>query len=306
MQVFIEVPGCSEAAMTTKETKRLQSSVTAMYGPPGSLKSSFALSWPKKIAFYDFDFGVHRAWGMKQVTERTDIGMYDAKWEYFGEPNVVLVRRQPLPHRSFTHRYAKLEGYIEYWATMINQLIKDCQDESIRTIIFDTGTIEWSICCDAYLQELQEENEQKKQPLRKQLQQIEYGEPNRRQKQIYDMVKSSGKDLIMVHHETDEYAPYLVNGVVQKDEGGRPVSIQTGKKIPDGFRQTLKICDWELYTPSVEVKGYYCAVIKKSAMGLDLIDMELGGISGKGTEKEITTFPTYQGLVDILTTFGRL
>lgn len=289
--------------MTTKTApaKTLIPAVTAMYGPPGSMKSSIVLSWPKRIALYDFDFGIHRAWGMKQVNGDHNGG----EWEYFGEPNVVLVRRQKLPHRSFTERYAKLEGYIEYWGTMINQLLKDCEDDSIRTIIFDTGTIEWSICCDAYLQELQEDVKSGQQ-MRKQLQQIEYGEPNRRQKQIYDMVKSSGKDLIMVHHETDEYVPYIINGVVQTDEQGRPASRQTGNKIPDGFKQTLKICDWELYSPPKETKGYYCTVIKKSAMGIDLIDLELGGIKGKGTDKEITTFPTYQALVDILVTFGRL
>ncbi len=140
------------------------------------------------------------------------------------------------------------------------------------------------------------------QAIRKQLQQIEYGEPNRRQKQIYDMVKSSGKDLIMVHHETDEYVPYLINGVQQTDEQGRPASIQTGKKVPDGFKQTLKICDWEMYTPSKESKGYYCAVIKKSAMGIDLIDLELGGVSGKGDVK----FPSYQTLIDMVVGLGRL
>lgn len=291
--------------MTTQTHRTLQPAVTEMHGPPGSMKSSIALSWPKKIAFYDFDFGVHRAWGMKQVGEISGLGVNESVWEYNGEPDSVLVRRQKLPHRSFTERYAKLEGYIEYWGTMINQLLRDCEDESIRTIIFDTGTIEWSICCDAYLQELQEENVIKHQALRKQLQQIEYGEPNRRQKQIYDMVKSAGKDFIMVHHETDEYVPYVVNGVMQKDEQGRPVSIQTGNKVPDGFKQTLKICDWELYTPSKESKGYYCAIIKKSAMGIDLINMELGGVSKIG-DIETTTFPTYQGLVERLVFLGRL
>jgi hypothetical protein len=274
--------------MTTTEVN-IAPGITNIYGPSGSMKSSMALTWPKPMAIWDFDLGIHRAWGVKQR---------DQKWLYQGEADLIDVKRPPLPKRSFTQRYAELIGFSEFWNDFITGLTVACEDDSIQTIVIDTGTVEWNICCDAYLQELQQENKAHNQGLRKQLQQIEYGEPNKRERQVLEQIKSYQKHCVLIHHETQEYEVYKIAGVVQKDEMGRPVSNPTGNMVPDGFRHLKPQLDWELYVHETE-KGsnHIRATIQKSSLGIDLIGVDMGG-DGRN--------PTYQDFMQILIAMDRL
>jgi hypothetical protein len=44
-------------------------SITTIYGEPGTIKSSIAITWPTPIAFYDLELGGHRAWGFQAMVD---------------------------------------------------------------------------------------------------------------------------------------------------------------------------------------------------------------------------------------------
>lgn len=260
-----------------------------LYGPPGSTKSSIAASFPKPMTYYDFDRGLHRAWGVKmQVTDQGTSVTYN------GQPDLITVRYPQVPARSLTTRYVKLDGWRKAWSDFVKQFVEDCENKAIKTIVWDTATVEWSLCTDCYLEELQGTNS-----TRKQLQQIEYREPNSRQNSMLQAVQSYRKNLILVHHETDEYAPVTMGGRVVVDDDGNPKSAPTGRKVPDGFRYTVGKCDWVFYTKveTREVNGQKQAVAtaecQKSALGLDLLGQKLDWF-------------TYASLEQALQVLGRL
>lgn len=236
-------------------------SITTIFGDPATTKSSLAITWPRPIAFYNLEGGAHRAW---QYQEGIDDG-------------TITERLFTLPHRSMTERYEKLSGYIEAWraltATMEIDLAK------FATIVWDTGTVVWAIDRDAYLQQIQIEK-----PARKQLQQMEYAEPNRRITELFNLARAFQTNLIITHHETDEYTQIKDPlGQTIMDENNSPVSVTTGKRVPEGFKHTVGLSDWVLRTaikndvPSVRVE--------KSGYGLHL--------RGRNIE-----WPTYTKLVE--------
>ncbi len=245
--------------------------VTTLWGPPGSTKSSIALTYPTTIAFYDFEYGGERAWQFKKMVE---------------EGSVVIRRFSP-PSKSLIVRETKMEGYLETWDQFVSQFEKDCADPEIFTIVLDTGTVVWALCRDAYLEQIQ-----KTSPNRVQLIQIEYGEPNRRMDGLYTLAKSYQKDLVVTHHESDEYVPMLDGqGRAMLDQNGVQKSMITGNKLPEGFRHSLGLSDWAIQTKMVDNKPV--GIVRKSAYGFDLLGKELN-------------IPTYNVLVKMLQNIGRV
>ena len=110
-------------------------------GQPGSMKTSYALTFPNKIAVYDWDMGVDRGY----------------QFESLESDGRVVVRDLARPLKSMTKRYAKLEGYTEAWAAFLSDLNEVLEDKDYSTIVFDTSTMLWKLCCDAVLQGIQEE-----------------------------------------------------------------------------------------------------------------------------------------------------
>lgn len=254
--------------------------VISIYGPPGSGKTSFALTWPKKIRIFDFDLGADRGW---QFDELIQTGQ-------------IIHSYNPLPSRSMTEGFEKLHGFIQAWSEFTKQFTQAVQDNTVKTIILDTGTNLWKLCCDAYLEELQDQSSREGKPLRKQLIQVEYGRPNTRMKLLFDTAKSYQKDLIVVHHETEEYVPVTVGGKPLLDENGQPKSAPTGNKIPDGFKYVTGMAGWSIKTSQrrSEINGtlktVVVAKIEKSAKGLTLI----------GEEIIMPTYEKLEALVKIL------
>jgi len=254
--------------------------LTVLYGPPGSGKSSMAITWPPKVVFFDFDLGFDRA-------HKSD--------ELLASGNVVYHKIE-IPARSFTTRYEKLVGYKAAWIDFTTKFVEACEDEEVGSIVVDTCTMEWSLNRDAYLEELQEQN-----PNRKQLLQREYGEPNSRQKIAVAAAKSYGKHLVWVHHETDMYDILTIGGQVQLDSNNDPKRIPTGEKTPDGFRYSLGLADWVLHSrlqfdrksmqngQKPEAKVF--AMIEKSARGLHLLGEEIGSFTFKSLETLIKLGP---------------
>lgn len=234
--------------------------IYGFYGRPGTLKTSIALSFPGKIKMYDFDLGAHRGWEFKKSLESGQL----------------IHKEMPLPVKSITKRSSLVEGCSEMWEQFIRDYTESMENPEIKTVIIDTATNEWTLCADAYLQELQRFN-----PTRKQLIQIEFREPNQRQKMLFSAPRVYKKKLVLVMHETDERVPLMYNGQPVLDQNGQQQTTMTGRKIPDGFRQTIGLADWIFYTDveerveGKEKKQVPSVTIEKSAAGIDLVGMKL-------------------------------
>ena len=233
----------------------MHQSVTTIYGEPATIKSSLTLTWPTPIAFYDLEHGGHRAWG----------------WAGMVESGQVTVRTFDVPHKSMTQRYEKLSGYMKCWKDLTDSMESDL--DKFATVVWDTGTVVWALDRDCMMEEIQQIT-----PQRKQLQQIEYGEPNRRMTELLNLAKAFRTHLVITHHEADEYVQLLDPlGKAITDENNNPVSVTTGKKVPEGFKHTIGLSDWVLRTTMVSTgRGdtaltYPVATVEKSAYGLHML-----------------------------------
>ncbi len=228
----------------------MHSSITTITGEPGTIKSSIAITYPGPIAFYNLEGGGHRAWGYADAIARGDL----------------IERVFPLPAKSITERWAPLTGHLEVWKDITQQLEKDF--DQFPTVVLDTGTIMWALDRDAYLQELQITS-----PTRKQLLQIEFGEPNRRMNGIYNLARGFQKNLVVVHHETDEYMQVMdpMGKPIMND--GTPLSVTTGRKVPEGFKHTIALSDWVLHTELRDNVPWM--TVEKSGYGLQMRGKEI-------------------------------
>lgn len=227
-------------------------SITTIYGEPGSIKSSLAITWPPPIVFYNLEGGGRRAW----------------KYQEGIDSSLITERTFLLPHRSMTNRYEKLTGYMEIWAALTGTMEYDLAN--FNTVIWDTGTVVWAIDRDAWLQDIQQQH-----PTRKQLQVIEYGEPNRRITELFNLARAFQTNLVITHHETDEYVPLLDPlGRPIVDENNNPMSVATGKKLPEGFKHTIGLSDWVLRT-TLSTNGIPKVRVEKSGYGLHMRGREI-------------------------------
>lgn len=262
--------------------------IVSFYGAPGTLKSSMALTWPKPLVMYDFEVGAHRAWKLKQS---------NGAWLYDGQPDQVIVRRYKFPERSITSRQDRLSGWIQAWKNFTLDFYKDLQDPNVKSIVWDTATMEWSSCCDCYLEELQGQK-----PDKKSLGVFEYREPNSRQTTLLASPTIYGKHLVMVSHETDEYVPITFGGKPLLDDNGQPKTTTSGVKIPDGFKYTKSKADWQFKATTKTVKTTKegerdttvpSITIEKSGLGIDLVGLEINWFE-------------YSKLIQMLTQLGRI
>lgn len=238
---------------------KLTPGVVGLYGPPGTLKSTIAAGWIGPVDFKDLEYGSSRIW---------------KRGEMLGSGH-LRIEEMGFPTRSVTTRHEQLEGYTAAWAEFMLKHRNACADRESRTVVEDTATRVWKLIQDGFLEEKQKEAVASNKPSRKSLLQIEFGEPNSRMDSVFNEPGQHHKWLIMVMHDTDEYAPVLVGGrPVMDPDTGRPLSAPTGKKIPDGYRHTRGLCHWIFrtyldkdrdgaLTPMVE--------IEKSAAGIDLV-----------------------------------
>ena len=252
--------------------------IWSLYGEPSTMKSSYALTFPGKIAYYDWDLGLHgRAFEFEEL-------------EASGH---VVVRDMQHPMKNMMERHATLEGYYEAWDAFYKDYIKVLSDDEYQTIVFDTASTLWALCRDAYLQMLQQETIKAKKPMRRQLLQIEYATPNQWMAQIIGQAKPSGKNLVILHHSTAEYAPLIQeNGKAIVDENGQPRSFDTGKKVADGWGKTSAKCDWILRCRS-EGEG-------SDTTGWVTVEKPAGNIKMLGQEMEWFTYSKFHKFKDMM------
>jgi hypothetical protein len=232
--------------------------ITVLYGKPGTRKTTIAATWPGKVVVFDFDLGSHRGYGMAEKVLR-------------GE---VVIERMPIPSKSLTQRSPMLSGYRELWQVFTDKFVAACESSEVNTVVLDTATLEWALLTGTVLQELQESGSVGRDGKpRQKLIQIEYGEPNRRQRELFNVPKIYQKHLVLTHHETDERDPIMdVSGRPLMDENNIPVSAPNGKKMPDGFKYTVGLADWVIRTTVDEKtpKG----LVEKSGDDLDMVGVE--------------------------------
>lgn len=158
------------------------------------------------------------------------------------------------------------ELFYQWAAKYVNHL----QTPEIATIVVDTATLMKQICDECYLQEMQERQletmdpithlDKDKKPLRVQLLQPEYREPNTRMRGILYQAKNHNKHLVLVHHARDEYKP-----MPQRD--GSIATGPTGKRERAGFATLGDSAD-------VIVRTYWDDRIGKPFCKVDLAEVK--------------------------------
>jgi hypothetical protein len=217
--------------------------VMSIWGPEKSQKSSLAYTGPKILRVYDFDMGYERAiWRFRDEEEAGRITCLSC----------------PTPVHISIKRNEPLKGFRELWAKFVQDYMESLQNPNIKSIVIDTATQCWSICIQAYLQELQE-NQLAILPrnpasgeviipqgfkMREQLQPIEYREPNNRMRAVEQAGKGFGKNLILTHYQSATYGKRMVEGQVE--------DYDTGEKELDGFKHTQNLSDIVLRTAYVD------------------------------------------------------
>jgi hypothetical protein len=232
----------------------MKPSVIVEFGPQNTLKTSIMLSIletkgfeDKILKVYDFDLGFDRAWNSDQL-------IADGR---------VVVETMFLPTRNLQRKDSTMVGFSEIWKDFTEGVMADFKDPKVGGVGWDTGTAVWALCRDAFLQEIQRGNAS-----RKQLQQIEYGEPNSRMNELFAASKANKTFLFSLHHETDEYVTLTMGGRPVLDEQGNAKTATSGVKLPDGFKATRDKADWVLYTSDRD--GTPVVEIKKTAEGWQL------------------------------------
>jgi len=253
----------------TNGTGTLDPGVVCIFGPPGTLKTSIGFTWPGKIKVFDTDLGAHRGWEYHKLIESQHID----------------ISRVTTPEKPFTSRYSPLIGYLEVWESLKREFFNVCDSSEYSALMIDTSTLVWRLVQDAYLQELQSTSKDE----RTRLQQWEFGKPNDGMRNLFDQAKIHHKWLILIHHESDEYEPKLIDGKPVMNSDGNPVSIPTGRKIPDGFKYTRGLSDW-IFRTRVDENGDILspkAKIIKSAKGIDLVGQDMDWFTFEMLEKHL-------------------
>lgn len=167
-------------------------------------KTTFALSAPKPLVIFDFEMGVQRV-ESKFIEEQDKI-------------TVITLIREALAVKG-----KRIAGALDFWKKIQEAFLKALEDETVKTIAFDTFSSVWEIRRMAYLAELKTRD-----PSRTTLSPFEYFIPNADMKTLLIQSRIHNKILIVTHHTRDIY-----------DAEGKP----TGEQEPDGFKATGDLVD---------------------------------------------------------------
>lgn len=189
--------------------------LVSVVGRRKTCKSTFAMSAPKPLVFFDLELGAHRVED-RYIKDKDKI-------EY-----IRLVKKQPLR--------AKVQGSVEdekYWQDFQKAYNKALEDPNVVSIALDPATQIWEAIRAAYLFDLK-----KKDPNRTSITQIEYATPNAWMRDILNQAVLHDKRLVLVHHTKEEYLK----------------GVPTGEEVADGFKYTGDIVDVEVWTTKKDGK----------------------------------------------------
>lgn len=254
-----------------------------MYGPDKSCKTTLSLTFPKPLVHMELDIG-----GFDRATFANYMGFEDMVKE-----GLIRHKQYPMPLQAnvvpvkdaITLKPSKkLVGYKELYYELLGDYVNNLNNPEIKTVVIDTDTVRWELVCNAYLQEKQE-NQPANEPLRQQLLQIEYREPNSRMRAFLYEPKKTGTHLVLVHHETDKYKQQL-------NLDGKLESVRTGEKERAGWNRLGDIAD-------IIVRTYLQK--NKDNHWKPWCEVELCGYDINFTGSKLSE-PSYDGIVQSLRT----
>jgi hypothetical protein len=221
--------------------------VAAICGQEGSGKSTFALDFPKPLVHFDIDVG-----GYRRAAWRLDTTGIESK-SYPKQLQVDKLLGQKLvgSGASMSVRIPKkVEGTRELWQQIMTDYVAACQRPEVKSIVFDSATLLWIICHEAYLQEQQEKQiahgiSPEHEKFRERLTQIEYGTSNERMRMVLQTSRVFSKNLILTHYPTAVYAQKV-------NSRGEIESYNTGELKMDGFGETSKVADLIIWVSTRE------------------------------------------------------
>ena len=228
--------------------------IIGISGEEKSKKTSFAYTQPLPIVGFQFDTGFERAiYGTAfEMFKDADIELVDYK---LGGLEAAQKKLKSIPSNGIlafdlpspiSIDPLKVYGKSELWNYYL-QLIGDAMRmEVVQSLVTDTMTYARSTAADAYLQSLQG----KEGNARVQLIQIEYGKPYGWIEDIYKSAKGSKKNLVAVHHLTDE----RVEGV---GADGRITQRVTGNRVLEGHKKTAQLADVMMRFTKKQVPSIY-------------------------------------------------
>lgn len=255
----------------------------AVCGPEGAWKTTFGLTFPRPIVHFELDIG-----GFGRAAWRLDLTSIASKSYSLPIPMEKLMSS---PQGAPTARFHRgVRGYKEIWQQFVIDFVAACQDPQVKTLILDSGTMLWTVCHTALLQEKQEvqQSEAKSKgrtlqdfELRERLQPIEY--PNERMRSLIYTARSCKKNLVTTHYPKDIYAD------MPDPKSGDIKQYKTGKVDMDGFKETRKYVDAEVWM-SITATGQVTAKFTEKC-----------AIPGLGTNALglIIDPPGYEGIVKL-------
>jgi len=261
----------------------------SLEGEEATGKTTFAYTAPLKVVGFSFDMGAQRAlFGAKaDLFESLDIriveysgGADPTKFKGLWKDYDITVFELPRPVQLDAIR---VRGARALWDYFLWLFVEAIQDEAVRSIALDTATIGRRVRVDAHLETLQDAAKPNEK-MRERLLQIEYGMPNDAIRDLYNFSQGLKKNLITVHHLTDEYQDHITSK-------GEKEQIITGRRILEGLKGTHRVVDVALLMEkrNKEIVGTmlkcgYCLDLEGIPLPnptwnsvVDLISMRLGG-----------------------------
>lgn len=207
--------------------------IFSLFGEDKSAKSTLALSFPRPLVYQELDIGgFHRA--CRNLPHLPIKDWYD-QGLITVEPYVIPFQIGQLDAVNSTIRASKIVvGMKELFYKLAANFIRHMSDDT-ATIVLD-GTLLYELTCEGYKQEKQELQLDAKgnilpgERLRVSLTPLEYREPYTRMRGFIYNAKAAGKNMVLMHHATDEYAP-----MPQRD--GSIAESRTGKRVRHGWQQ---------------------------------------------------------------------
>lgn len=251
--------------------------ILSIEGEEKTGKTTTAYTAPLRIVGFQFDLGAERALlgGMFDKyfkgLEIAFVPLYSWK-PGDGFKADITIFELPVPVQVDSTQVRGVREVWDYFLSIVGEAIRD---PLVRSLVVDTMTLARRVKADAYLQALQEKE---KTSGRTKLLQIEYGAPNSAIRDLFNSSNSVRKNLIAVHHLTNEYAQV-------HNKQGEIESQATGRRILEGLDQTYRYVDVALRLENK--KGTVTAKLITCGYKLDLAGIDL-------------TNPTWDGLVDLI------
>lgn len=188
-------------------------------------KTTLGLSAPKPLVVFDFELGVDRVEPryLKDMDKVTVI-------PYVGE--MAALRRREVENIKKLKKLAAADvggrsaSAKSFWNKLLRDFNQALEDESVKSIMFDTFSSVWEARRLAFLEEIQERD-----PNRTSLTPTEYFIPNTDMKMLITQALLHDKLLLLVHHTRSKY----VN------------NQETSEEEPDGFKYTGDLVDVEVW-----------------------------------------------------------